>query len=74
MALGGVFLGGGIPLRIEPLLREGGFLEAFHAKEPFRDLLTRIPVHVVCEAEMCLRGAARYAIDRLPGIARTREP
>jgi glucokinase len=74
VALGGVFLGGGIPPRIEPLLLEAGFLEAFGAKDPFRELLGKIPVHVVREPETCLRGAARYAADRLAGITKIRDP
>ena len=64
-AFAGVWLGGGIPARVLPALREPGFLEAFRAKEPHRELLTRVPVRVVLDPEMALKGAARVAADSL---------
>ena len=63
MATGGVFLGGGIAPKILPALKSGGFLDSFRAKGRFRDLLSRIPVAVILDAEAPLLGAAWYAAD-----------
>jgi glucokinase len=61
-AVGGVFLGGGIPARILPALRDAGFLEAFSSKPPFADDLAAVPVHVILTPETTLRGAAAVAL------------
>ncbi len=61
LTLGGIFLGGGIPARLLPLLRESWFLDAFQDKEPHRSLLRRIPISVVRRAETPLLGAAHLA-------------
>jgi glucokinase len=58
----GLYLGGGIPPRILPALREPGFLEAFLGKGAFRDLLARIPVRVVLDDRAALLGAGRLAL------------
>jgi glucokinase len=65
MAVGGVFVGGGIAPKILPKLRDGVFLEAFVDKGRFRPLLERIPVRVVLEPRAGLYGAAGYAAARL---------
>jgi glucokinase len=61
MALGGVYLGGGIAPGTLPLLGDGRFLDAFRAKGRFRDLLERVPVKVVMDLGAPLLGAARRA-------------
>jgi glucokinase len=61
LALRGIYLGGGIAPAILPLLRDGGFLEAFVAKGRFRGLLEQVPVRVVLDLRAPLLGAARYA-------------
>jgi len=66
MALGGVYLGGGIPPRILPILQEGGFLEAFVSKGRFRPLLEKIAVRVILCDRIALQGAARFAFLRTP--------
>jgi glucokinase len=65
LTLGGLFVGGGIPARVLPVLREPGFLAAFRDKSPHGDLLLRVPVHVVTRPESPLWGAARLAFDLL---------
>jgi glucokinase len=67
VALGGVFLGGGIPARLLPLMKDGPFLDAFLAKEPQRELVARFPVHVVLDPETPLHGAERVARAMLAG-------
>lgn len=58
---GGVWLGGGIAPKLLPLLRRGGFLEAFRDKGRFRDWLAELPVAVCLAEDAALRGALREA-------------
>ncbi|MFO8173600.1 MAG: glucokinase [Gemmatimonadota bacterium] len=64
MATGGVWIGGGIAPDILHLLREGPFLEGFTAKGRLRKLMERIPVRVILDEHVALRGAARRAFRR----------
>jgi glucokinase len=59
---GGLYLGGGIPPKILPALKKGGFLKAFTNKGRFRDLVSRIPVRVVLNDKAALLGAADCAL------------
>ena len=61
LAIGGVFIGGGIAPKLLPALRNGGFMQAFTAKGRFADLLQGIPVHVALNPRAPLLGAAHYA-------------
>jgi glucokinase len=61
VATAGVFVGGGIALKILQVLRRGGFMEAFREKPPMTGLLTRMPVKVIVNPEAGLCGAAVVA-------------
>jgi len=61
MAVGGVYLGGGIAPKNLDLLRQGPFLEAFFDKGPMTALMRRMPVKVILEQRAPLFGAARFA-------------
>jgi glucokinase len=61
LASGGVYLAGGIPARVVPALRSGGFLDAFVDKGLLGDMLAAIPVRVVLGDRAALLGAARLA-------------
>lgn len=63
LSTGGVFLGGGIPPRILPLLRTERFLERFRHKGHFSELLRHIPLHVILEPRTALLGAARHGLE-----------
>jgi glucokinase len=65
LARGGVFLGGGIPPKILPILQDGPFLESFRDKGRMTPLMSRIPVRVVTAPEAALWGAAWHALDHL---------
>jgi glucokinase len=65
MATGGIFLGGGIPPKILPLLRRPIFLESFLSKGRLRPLLETMPVHVILNDETAMLGSARYALRML---------
>jgi glucokinase len=58
---GGVYLGGGIPPKILPKLKEGIFMEAFTNKGRFKGFLEKIPVKVILNDKEALIGAAYYA-------------
>lgn len=69
MTTGGVYLGGGIPPKILPKLKESIFMQAFTNKGRFGDLLAKIPVRVILNDEAALLGAAQCAFDRLAQTA-----
>jgi glucokinase len=60
LALGGVYLGGGIAPKNLDLLRAGGFLEGFLDKGRMRGLMERMPVRVILNQQVPLLGAARF--------------
>ena len=62
MALGGVFLGGGIAPKNLDLLRRGGFIQGFLDKGRMRPLMQRMPVQVILEPRTPLLGAARFML------------
>jgi glucokinase len=63
MAVGGVYLGGGIPPKILSALKQGSFLKAFKAKGRFADFLAQIPVRVILNDKAALLGAAHAAFE-----------
>jgi glucokinase len=61
LAMGGVYLGGGIAPKILPILQRGGFMRAFLDKGRFKSTLERIPVRVSLNPAAALLGAAYIA-------------
>jgi glucokinase len=61
VARGGVYVAGGIAVKILPLLKNGRFAAAFQDKEKMSDFLAQVPIHVVLDEECPLKGAA-YAV------------
>jgi glucokinase len=62
LAIGGVFIAGGIAPRFAGTLADGGFISAFRAKGAHASLMARMPVHLVCDDRLGLRGAALRAM------------
>ena len=62
-ATGGVFVAGGIAPRILARLRDGGFLASFLDKGRMRHVVEPIPVRVVLDPDVPLRGAALLAAE-----------
>lgn len=58
LAVGGVFIGGGIATKILPRLQAGQFVEGFAHKGRFSESMRRIPVNVVLAPDVALLGAA----------------
>jgi glucokinase len=63
MATGGIYLGGGIPPRIQSKLQDGTFMTAFANKGRFAEMLVQIPIHVILNDKAALLGAAFYGFD-----------
>jgi len=61
LAIGGVFIGGGIAPRFRVKIEDGTFMTAFRDKGRFTPLLEAMPVHLVLEPRTALLGAARVA-------------
>ncbi len=64
LATGGVYLGGGMPRRVLPLLERAGFVERFRQKDRMSDLVARVPLHVIVARGVALSGAAHVALGR----------
>jgi len=62
LALGGIFVGGGIAPKIISKLQDGVFRKAFLQKGRFSKFLSRIPVHAILEEKTALHGAAVFAL------------
>jgi glucokinase len=63
LAIGGVFIGGGIAPKILPVIEKGGFLAAFKAKGRFAGLLDKVSVKVSLNPRTPLLGAIYYFVD-----------
>lgn len=62
LATGGIYLGGGIPRRILPLLKTENFKQAFTDKGRFTGLLFNVPVYVITDQHVGVFGAACYGL------------
>lgn len=62
LSLGGVYLGGGIPPRILPILQSEAFMSAFKRKGRFNHLLSQMPIHVILNSEAGLLGASQEGL------------
>ena len=61
MAIGGVFLCGGVIARIGPSIKKEVFSAAFTAKGAHASILMRVPVRAIVNERIALLGAARAA-------------
>jgi glucokinase len=61
LALGGIYVGGGIAPKILPAIRSGGFMLAFRDKAPMTEMLSKVPVKIILNEEAGLLGAASCA-------------
>jgi glucokinase len=68
LALGGIYLGGGIAPKSLKTLASGGFMQAFLDKGRLSPLLKSIPVRVILDETCALLGAAAYAEARAAEI------
>jgi glucokinase len=61
LAYGGVFLAGGIAVKILPKLKESKFCRSFANKGPMTEILSRIPISVILNEDAPVLGAAHRA-------------
>jgi glucokinase len=65
MSVAGVYLGGGIAIKLLEWYKRGQFDEHFNAKGRFRNTLSEIPLHVITDELNASRGAAIFAAEKL---------
>ena len=65
LALGGVYVAGGIAIKILPKIKDGTFFRFFRDKWHFTEMLSNIPVSVVLNESAPLIGAAYEALATL---------
>ena len=61
LAMGGVYIGGGIAPKILPALQDGTFMKSFLAKGRYKRILSKIPVRVILNPHTAVLGAASVA-------------
>jgi glucokinase len=71
LATGGVYLAGGIALHVMTLLQTPQFVETFTRKGRFKDLMERMPIHIIT-TRAALLGAATFGLQSL-GKVKNRE-
>ena len=64
LSTGGVYIGGGIPPRILPYLKDKQFVQAFTHKGRFTQMLAQMPVHVILNPKVALLGAAIHGFEK----------
>jgi glucokinase len=63
LATGGVYIGGGLPPRILPLMEQGSFMRSFTSKGRLSGILENIPVHVILNPRAAFFGAAKAGLE-----------
>ena len=67
LATGGVYLAGGIALHVLALLQTPQFVKTFSRKGRFKDLMERMPIHIIT-TRAALLGAATFGLQSLSKI------
>jgi glucokinase len=73
LALGGLYIGGGIAPKIAKKLEDGKFMGAFVSKGRLEPLLHAVPVRIILESRAALMGAAAYAEARAAEMRSARQ-
>jgi glucokinase len=71
LAIGGMYIGGGIAPKILKTMKEGLFMKSFTDKGRLSDLLVHTPVRIILESRAALIGAAAYAEARAAEVSGT---
>ena len=58
-----MYLAGGIPVHLVPVMKSPLFLQSFRRKGRFAQLMSRIPVHLMT-SKVGIAGAAAYGLRR----------
>jgi glucokinase len=65
MALGGVYIAGGIAVKILPKLREASFFKSFCGQSKLAPVLSNVPISIVLNEDAPMWGAAYHALASL---------
>ncbi len=65
VARGGIYIAGGIAVKVLPKLKNGRFAAAVRHKEKLADFLSQIPIHIILNEDLPLIGAANVAWKNL---------
>jgi glucokinase len=68
LAVGGMYVGGGIAPKLLKKMQDGTFMKAFTDKGRLSDLLVQTPVRLILESRAALMGAAAFAEARAAEI------
>jgi glucokinase len=63
MSVAGVFVGGGIAVKLLPKMTDGKFMQAFVDKGRYRDFMQAIPVRIILNPKAALLGAGHAAAE-----------
>lgn len=63
-ATGGIYIAGGVALHLLESLKDPRFIQILTKKGRFKELMERVPVHVITD-RAALTGAATYGLERL---------
>ncbi len=69
LAMGGIYLGGGIAPKILKTMENGAFMQAFRDKGRLSPLLEAVPVRIILDDTCALLGAAAFAEARAAEIS-----
>jgi len=67
LATGGVYMAGGIAVHLLEVLKDPRFMQTFTRKGRFKDLMERIPIHLIT-TRAALVGAAAFGLESLKNI------
>jgi len=73
LPFGGVYVAGGIALKILPKLKDGTFVRAFSDKIQLSSQLAKIPIYLVLNEDAPVLGAAYEAIARASATSSSAE-
>jgi glucokinase len=65
LAMGGVYIAGGVAARTPALVMHPEFAREFHLSDSYPELLKQIPVHLITDQDSGLWGAAVYGLQRM---------
>ena len=63
LAVGGVYLAGGVAVHLQPVLKSPRFMHSFRHKGRFAEMMDRIPIHLMT-GKVGIAGAAAYGLKR----------
>lgn len=67
LATGGVYIAGGVAVHLSQALKDPRFMQTFTRKGRFKELMERIPIHLIT-TRAALLGAAAFGLDSLKNI------